>query len=296
MVIADKWYPRLTFSVLRAKVLFNYGWKMLVSSVLCSLYYDIRSLIIGKKFSTEDLAYYDRGQQFPVIMSNTLDNAIQSVMFPVMARSQDDTEKLKESLKRTISLGMLIVVPVMVGLAVVARPLISLLLTDKWLPAVPYMQCLCMAEIILPVMSSNLVAIKAMGKSGAYMKLEIIRRIVMIAILLTAIFAFGSVLTIAISAIIIAWVDTIIIMLPMKRLLGYGIFEQFGDIWQTLLSAIMMGVVTFCVGMVPMPTVLCLALQALVGVVTYVIATWFINRQTFNYILTMAKGFLNKSN
>jgi O-antigen/teichoic acid export membrane protein len=289
MAIVDKWYPRFTFSVLRAKVLFNFGWKMLVSAVLCSLYYDIRSLIIGKKFSTEDLAYYDRGQQFPVIMSNTLDNAIQSVMFPVLARSQDEPEKLRESLKRTIALGMLIVTPVMVGLAVIAEPLIVLLLTDKWITAVPYMQLLCVAEVVLPLSSSNLVTVKAMGKSGTYMKLEMIRRIVMIAILLTAVFAFDSVLAIAISAIVIAWTDAIIIMTPMKKIIGYGVFSQLKDVWKTVLVSIIMGAIVFFVGKLALPTIALLVIQVLVGIVVYAMATWVFNKKATEMLLSLIK-------
>lgn len=295
MLVVERWLPKLVFSWESAKKLFSYGWKILVSGMLCTIYKDIRSLIIGKKFSTEDLAYYDRGQQFPVIISTTLDSAIQSVMLPVLSRSQDDRKKLIETLKRTISLGVLIVTPIMVGLAVVAEPVILLLYTEKWLAAVPYMRLLCAAEIVIPIMSSNLIAIKAMGKSGTYMKLEIVRRIVMVVILFTAVFAFDSVFAIAVSATIIAWVDIVIIMLTMKRIIGYGPLQQFKDIWRTLASSAIMGVVVYLVGMISMPTIILLLVQVFAGIITYIGASWILNRSMFYDIIGMARGALKKN-
>lgn len=295
MAIAVKWKPQFVFSIARAKILFDFGWKMLISSFLCSLYYDMRSLIIGKRFSTADLAYYDRGQQFPVIISNTLDNAIQAVMFPALARVQDNLTKLRESLRKTIGMGVLIITPMMVGLAVVAKPLIVLLLTDKWLPAVPYMQFLCIAEISIPVISSNLIAIKAMGKSGSYMKLEIIRRIMMVVVLISAVIFFDSVLAIATSTVVIAILDTIIIMAFMNKLMDYGIAAQLKDIWRPILSSLVMGVVVYLVGMISMPTILLLAVQVFVGILAYMGASLVLNRSMVKAMLGMVRGLKGKN-
>lgn len=269
VAFVEKWLPKLEFSLDRAKLLFSYGWKMFVSSALCSLYNDIRSLVIGKKFSSDDLGYYNRGQQFPQIISHTLDSSIQSVMFPTMAAVQDERSKLARMLRSAETMGAYVVLPVMLGLAAVSEGVVELLLTDKWLPCVPYMQWLCIANAAVPVTSSNLIAIKSSGRSDIYMRLELIRRVVMLAILVFSVVVFHSVLAIAISFCICAWLDALIAMAPVKRLMGYGILEQLGDLWKIILAAGAMFVGVQAMNLIPLHNGVLLPLQILAGVVLY---------------------------
>lgn len=269
VAFVEKWLPKFEFSLNRAKILFSYGWKMFVSAVLCSLYGDIRSLVIGKKFSSDDLAYYNRGQQFPQIISNTLDSSIQSVMFPTMAEVQDERTKLARMLRKAQTMGTYVVVPVMLGLAAVSKGVVELLLTEKWLPCVPYMQWLCIANAAIPISSSNLIAIKSSGRSDIYMRLEMIRRVAMLAVLLVSVFVFKSVLAIAIGCCISTWLDAIIAMAPAKRLMGYGILAQLGDLWRILLAAGVMFVSVQAMNLLPLHNALLLPAQILVGVVLY---------------------------
>jgi len=266
---AEKWLPKFEFSLHRAKSLFSYGWKMFVSAVLCSLYADIRSLVIGKKFSNDDLAYYNRGQQFPDVISHTLDTSIQSVMFPTMASVQDDKEKLSKMLRRAETMGAYVIVPVMLGLAAVSEPVVRLLLTEKWLPCVPYMQWLCIANAAIPVISSNLIAIKASGRSDIYMHLEIIRRIVMLLVLLTSILAFETVEAIAVGFCVSNWLDAIISAIPAKRLVGYGVGRQFADLWKILAASGVMFAVVLAMNTLPWHSVVLLIAQVFAGVAVY---------------------------
>lgn len=277
VAFVEKWLPKLEFSLNRAKVLFNYGWKMFVSAVLCSLYSDIRSLVIGKKFSSDDLAYYNRGQQFPQIISNTLDSAIQSVMFPTMAEVQDERTKLARMLRSAETMGAYVIMPVMFGLAAVSESVIQLLLTDKWLPCVPYMQWLCIANAAIPIISSNLIALRASGRSDIYMRLELIRRVIMLAVLAVSVFVFKSVLAIAISCCVSNWLDAVITMLPAKRLMNYGVRAQSGDLWKIALATIVMFASTQAMNLLQCPSVLLLLLQIISGVVVY-LAMGFILR------------------
>ena len=267
---AEKWLPKFEFSLNRAKILFDYGWKMLVSGALCSLYGDIRSLVIGKQFSSNDLAYYNRGQQFPQVISHTLDSSVQSVMFPTMAAVQNEESKLRDLLRSASTMGAYVIAPTMFGLAAVSEPVVRLLLTDKWLPCVPYMQCLCIANAAVPVLSSNLIAIKACGRSDVYMRLEMVRRVVMLAILIFSIIVFKSVMAIAISFCISYWLDTLISMIPMKRLLNYGIGKQIRDLWKIMLVSAVMFAVVFALGKLPLNSVLLMCIQILTGVVVYI--------------------------
>lgn len=267
---AEKWLPKFEFSLHRAKLLFSYGWKMLISAILCSLYGDIRSLVIGKKFSSNDLAYYNRGQQFPQVISHTLDSAIQSVMFPTMAAVQDEKERLAKMLRRAETLGSYVIIPVMFGLAAVSEPVVQLLLTEKWLPCVPYMQWLCIANAAVPILSSNLIVIKASGRSDIYMRLEMVRRVAMLVVLLISIFVFQTVEAIAIGFCISYWLDTMIVMCPMKMLLNYGPGKQFADVWKTIVSALIMFLVVLSMNLLPWNTMILLVAQFMVGVVVYV--------------------------
>lgn len=266
---AEKWLPKFEFSLHRAKLLFGYGWKMFVSSVLCSLYGDIRSLVIGKKFSNNDLAYYNRGQQFPQVISHTLDSAIQSVMFPTMASVQDNKDQLRKMLRRAETMGAYVIVPIMFGLAAVSKAVVQLLLTEKWLPCVPYMQWLCIANAAIPVTSSNLIAIKASGRSDIYMRLEMVRRVVMLAILIVSIVVFHSVEAIAIGFCISNWLDAVISAIPAKKLLDYSVGKQFRDLWKILLTATIMFVLVMLMNMLPWNSMILLMAQILVGVVVY---------------------------
>ncbi len=266
---AEKWLPKLEFSLHRAKLLFSYGWKMFVSAVLCSLYDDVRSLVIGKKFSGDDLAYYNRGQQFPSVISHTLDNAIQSVMFPTMAEVQDQRQRLAKMLRSAVTMGAYVIIPMLLGLAAVSETVVRLLLTEKWLPCVPYMKWLCVAYAAVPIISSNLIAIKASGRSDIYMRLEIFRRLVMLSILLVSILAFRSVEAIAVGFCISNWLDAAITMLPVKRLVNYGAKKQFADLWKTLLDAAVVFAVVQAMNGLPWHSGLLLPVQMLAGVVVY---------------------------
>lgn len=133
-----KWRPQLKFSLSRVKVLFSFGWKLLASSLLNNLYIDIRTLIVGRLYASSMLGFYNRGEQFPKLIVTNIDGAIQSVMLPTLSNEQDNIKRVKEMVRRAIVSSSLLIFPMMVGLAVVAEPLIKVLLTDKWLPAVPF--------------------------------------------------------------------------------------------------------------------------------------------------------------
>ena len=294
VAFAERWLPKLEFSLNRAKVLFSYGWKMFISAVLCSLYADIRSLVIGKKFSSDDLAYYDRGQKFPQIISHTLDSSIQSVMFPTMASVQDDKNKLAKMLRSAETMGAYVVIPVMFGLAAVSEAFIDLLLTDKWLPCVPYMQWLCIANAAVPITSSNLIAIKSTGRSDIYMRLEMIRRVVMLVILIISVVVFRSVLAIAVSFCISSWLDALITMTPVKRLIGYGIKGQLADLWKIFLASGVMFVSVQAMNLLQWSGYLLLPLQILAGGALYLLLGMLLRIEPQAAILTLLRKMLRK--
>ena len=176
MFITVKWRPKLVCNLRRVKVLFAFGWKLLVSSLLDTLYQDLRSLVIGKKYDAGTLGYYNRGKQFPQFFISAVNGTVQSVMLPAMSAKQDEPEKVKDLMRSSVTLSSYVIFPMMAGLAAVAPALVELLLTEKWLPCVPYMQIYCFSLAFYPVHSCNLQAINAMGRSDIFLKLEISKR------------------------------------------------------------------------------------------------------------------------
>ena len=247
-------------------------------------------LIIGRFFSAAQLGYYKQGQQFSHTISINMDAAIRQVMFPVLSRAHDEKEKFIDIMRRMNKLGSFVIFPVMFGLAAVAKPLILLLLKEKWLPAAPLLAILSIAEAQIPLTSANTVALKSLGRSDLYAKQEVLRRVLMVAVLLLSIVAFDSLTVIAVGYAVSAWLDVIVTSLPIKKLLNYGAADQFRDIWKNLVSAALMGAAVFALGLLlPLPTVLLLGVQVLCGAAVYVLFNLMMKNDSLLYILSLLK-------
>ena len=237
-----KWRPQLVFSFARFKGLFSFGWKLLCSALLDTLYRNIRDLIIGKLFTPADLGFYNRGDQFPKIIITNINSSIQSVLLPSLSSVQDDKPKLKSLARRSIKTSAFLILPMMAGLAAVAKPLILVLLGEKWLPAVPFIQICCFSYAFWPVHTTNLSAINAIGRSDVFLKLEIIKKCYGLAILAIAIWLFRSPIGIAASAVVAAPLGSFVNAYPNKKLLNYGFCEQMKDFLPSFALAVVMGI------------------------------------------------------
>ena len=173
-----KWKPNKTFSLIRFKSLWSFGWKLLASNLLDTVYNNIRSLIIGKKYSSSDLAYYNRGQSFPVLLMDNIHSAINSVLFPSLAKAQGSVKEMKSMMRRSIKTCTYCIAPVLMGFSFISEPFVRLILTEKWLPCVPFLHIFCITYMFYPIHTANLAAINAMGRSDIFLKLEIIKKIV----------------------------------------------------------------------------------------------------------------------
>ena len=238
-----KWRPCLIFSLSKVKVLFSYSWKLLASSLLNVFYLDIRTLVVGKVYSSSVLGYYNRGQQFPKVIVSNIDGSIQSVMLPTLSAHQDNRGRVKEMMRRAIVSSSFLIFPMMIGLAVVAQPLVKIVLTDKWLPAVPFLQIFCISYALMPIHTANLQAINAMGRSDIFLKLEITKKIIGLAILVISL-PFG-VYAIALGQVVSAIISSFINAYPNKQLLDYSYREQWIDLMPSLLISIAMGGVVY---------------------------------------------------
>lgn len=183
--ITVKWRPRKAFSWKRLRTLLTFGWKLLISALLDTSYNNLRNLIIGKLYSSADLAFYNQGDKFPKVIVTNINTSIDSVLLPTMSSAQDDKERVKQMTRRAIKTSTYVMAPLMMGLAFCAEPIVRIVLTDKWLPCIPFLRIFCITYMFWPVHTANLNAINAMGRSDWFLKLEIIKKIMGMTILLS---------------------------------------------------------------------------------------------------------------
>ena len=283
-----KWRPKKLFSFAVLKELVSFGWKVLAAAFFNEVYLELRSLIIGKKYSSEDLAFYNRGKQFPQLFYTNIASAITSVMFPVMSIKKSDNEGLKRNLSSAIQLYSYILFPILFGMATIAAPLVKLLLTDKWLPCVPFVQAYCISYAILPIQSIQEQLYKAKGKSGLVLGLFFLEKSVgIITIIITMRI---SVLAIAIGMLITAFFSTITHSIPMKRLLGFSLLDLLKDLLPALLSSASMATIVFLVGKLPLHLVLIIILQVLTGILFYFLVSVVTKSKPLKVLLELVEN------
>lgn len=233
--------PVLAFSIERLKGLFNYGIKLLGANVLITGYQELRALIIGKLYTAQDLAFFDRGKQFPSLVVTNINSSIGAVLFPKMALEQDNIEKVKNSTRISIRFSAYVMSPLMLGLAAISEPFIRLILTEKWIQSAPFMQLFCIVFLFMPIHTANMQSLKAVGKSGTILKLEIIKKIIELISLFAVVWI--SVEAIVINMAILTTLFTFINAYPNRRHLNYSFKEQAKDI----LPAIVMSIIMFVI-------------------------------------------------
>lgn len=265
--IVVKWRPLFVFSMHRLKQLFVFGGRILLSRIVETIYSKIRSLIIGIKFAPEELAYFEKGDIFPAALVSGITVSIDGVLFPTMSKVQDDSEKVLEITRQSVRISTYIMFPIMLGLVAVAKPLIILFLTEKWAPTVLYFQIFCIAYAFYPMHTSNITAMKSMGRSDMYFRLEMIKKIAGLAVVFLSI-PFG-VTAVAISTIITSIMSPIISAIPNNRLLNYKYRDQLMDVLpqmalSCIMMLIMMGVLIFNLNYL-----LTIVIQIAIGFATY---------------------------
>lgn len=287
--ITVKWRPKAVFSWERLKSLLAYGWKLLVAVLLDTVYNNLRNLVIGRMYSSADLAFYNQGDKFPKIIVTNINTSIDSVLLPTMSSEQDNKARVKEMTRRAIKTSTYIMAPLMMGLAFCAKTVVELVLTQKWLPCVPFLQIFCITYMFYPVHTANLNAIKAMGRSDIFLKLEIIKKIVGMSLLLSTMW-FG-VMAMAYSLLVSCVLSQIINSWPNKRLLGYGYLEQLRDLIPGVILAVIMGICVYFIGYINLPNIIVLIIQVIVGATIYIVMSIVFRLESFLYLWNMVKTY-----
>ncbi len=287
-----KWRPKLVFSFERLKSLISYGWKLLVSGLIDSIYNNIRQLVIGRMYSSADLGLFNKGKQLPFTIVNNINTSIDSVLFPAMSSQQDDKEKVKRMTRRAIKVSSYIMWPLMLGFAFTSRTIIVLLLTEKWIGATPYLIIFCITYAFYPIHTANLNAIKSMGRSDLFLKLEIAKKTVGLLTMFATMWisvkamAYSLLVTSVISQIINAW--------PNRKLLGYSYIEQVKDILPSVVLSLIACLCILPLNFVEMSLLLKLIIQVIMASVVYIGLSKLLRVEPFEYVIETVKGILRK--
>jgi len=274
------WRPTLLFSLKSLMEMFGFGSRLLVSGLLNQIFENIYPLVIGKLFSAADLGFFTRANTLGEFPSRTVSGMVGRVTFPVFSNMQDDPDRLKRGLKKALTTLVMVNFPMMIGLAVIARPLVLVLLTEKWAACVPYVQLFCVSGLLFPLHVLNLNVLQALGRSDLFLRLEIIKKILVI-INITITWRWG------ISAMIYGIIVMSIIGYYLNSfytgvLIGYSIREQLRDMFSYIIMAVLMGMAMCAAGLLPFPSHWSMLLvQVVVGIVIYVCLCRVFRLKTF---------------
>lgn len=281
------WKPKRMFSFERLKGLLGYGWKLLASGLLDTVYNKLREIIIAVKYTDTDLAFYNRGNYIPNILVENINSSIDSVLLPVLSDKQDSTESVREMTRRAIKVSSYVMMPLMMGLAVCAEPFVRFLLTDKWLPCVPYLRIFCFSYAFYPLHTANLNAIKAVGRSDMFLKLEIIKKAIGVLVLL-ATMNYG-VYVMALSLLFTSVLAQIINSWPNSKLLGYSYPAQLKDMLPSIALSCVMGACVYPIGLLGIGDIWVLLIQVTAGAGIYAGLSALFRVDAFFYILSVLK-------
>lgn len=287
-----KWFPKPIFNRSKARKHFSFGWKLLVSGLLDQGYQSLSDLIIGKQFSASDLGLVSQGKKYPQALGGMLDGAIQPVMLSAISRVQADTDQVKRLVRRALKTSAFIIVPAMTLFAVAAKPIVVLLLGEKWLLCVPFLQMYCFIYALLPIHTTNLQALNGMGRSDLFLKLELIKKAYGICFILFAAFILKDVYLMVAMYMITGIISTFVNAYPNKRLIGYSYSEQLRDIAPAfVISAIAGGLALFCGSFVASPG-LQIFVEVAVMAITYFGIAGIFKLEAFEYLINTARDFL----
>ena len=286
------WKPKLIFSINRFKPLFSYGWKVMMTSLLGSIFDQLRGFIIGAKYTTVDLAYNNKGEQFPKFLSNNINSTVESVLLSSLSKFQDDKENIKKAMRRTIRLFAFIIIPMLLGLFGIAETFIKILLTEKWLPSVPYLRAVCLGECFSIISLVNLQVLKAIGRSDMTLKLELIKKPIYLTIILLMLPI--SPLAICIGNAVYSIVALLINTKPNIKILNYSLKEQFGDILAPLVVSIFMSVLIMIIGLININIYIKFIVQIIFGVSFYITVCKIIKLDSYDYLKNIIKSLLNR--
>ena len=283
-----RWRPAKTFSLQSVKDLFAFGGNVLAGNLLVSLFLNVRSLLIGVIADTATLGLFNRGRQFPTAIMEAINGSLQEVMLPAFSDMQDDVEEVRNTVRRSIKISTFIVFPLMLGLAAIAEPLVNLLLTEKWLACVPFLQVFCISYLFNPTQTISAQALRGIGNSSSTLKLEVARKIAEAILLLVSV-PFGA-MALAVSSVVAGLVGCLATVLANAKWLGYKGVDQLKDVMFPLMAGFVMACCMYAIGFFIEESWLAVVVECLTGITVYLCLAVVLKSEAIRDLLRFVPG------
>lgn len=295
LIYINRWVPSIGFSFRSFKAFFSFGWKLLISGLIDTIYKNSYYVIIGKMYSKNDLGFYTNARQLRDAINQGITMSIQRVTYPVLSSIQSEKERLKYSFKKMVRLTAYVFFPTMIGIAAISNNLVIFLMGQKWEPAVLYFQLLCLAAILFPMHAINLNILKVKGRSDLFLKIEIAKKIMTtIALVITIALNLG-VASFIVTAIITTHLGFMINTYYSGKEIGYGTKDQIKDLLPSYIISIIMGIVVYFFGTIlSMPIIIIIILQIALGAIVYMGMSIVFKVNEFKNILAVIRPILFK--
>ncbi len=287
-----RWKPQLKFSMTRIRGLFGFSIRVLAQSLIANLSTEIRTLLIGKQYSTDSLAYYDRGQSFPKLFGQGFSSAMNSALLPILAPLQNDRAALLKQFSHYMSLTAFIYFPLMTGLSGVSESFVAVLLGDKWLEAVPFLTVFCFAQLVQPLNMIMQTLFYAVNRSDVTLRLTIFRFVADLVLLLITL-RYGP-LWIAIGCLAGNYIFFAAYCVCSAKYVGYQFRQLIKDLWKPLLAAAACFGAAFAVSLLPLGSFALLVLQVGAGAVAYLVLSVLLRNSILFTFLNKIKSKLKK--
>jgi len=290
LILTTKIQMTRGFSIVRFKSLFSYGWRILLSSILGKTYSQFSPLVIGLKYTTTELAFYDKGLSFPALISSSTTDTIAAVLFPVLSKKQDNKDEVLSLTRLYMRISSFIVFPAMMGLYAISGTFVYALLTEKWAASIIYMRIFCISYMFDMVALGNCESIKAIGRSDIYLKMEIAKKTGYFLTLVLFLCLTDNPDSFAFSALVCTLIQVLVNSWPNRKLIGYHYLMQINDLMPNLLTATVMCVGVMIVGkIVKAEYWLTMCIQIVFGIVCYLLLSIATKNSSFNYIVSRMK-------
>lgn len=288
--IFGKWHPRMDFSRSSLAHLWHFGSKLLTAGLVATVLREVYTVTIGKFYRAAELGFYSRAVQTTDMVSQTANEMINAVTFPILSSLQDDEDKMLSVYSRMLGMTAFCIFPLMILLAVIAKPLTQVLLTDKWLPMVPLLQWLCFARMFTPISSINMNILNAVGRSDLYMKVDLSK--LPLTILTMIITIPLGVKAIVIGNLIFTIICYFINAYLPGRMFGFGVVPQFHVFWRIFISSVIMGIITSVLISQIYNPILQLILGVFVGITAYIVCSKVFKVKEIEEVLIICRNYI----
>ena len=290
--VFNTWRPALEFSIQSFKELFGFGSKLLLSGLLNTLYNNIYYIIIGRFYSAAQLGQYTRAEQFNMIFSSNLTSVVQRVSYPVLSSIQNEPERLREAYRKVIKSTMLITFACMLGLAATAKPVILILIGEKWLVAVKYLQIICFSGMLYPLHAINLNILQVKGRSDLFLKLEIIKKGLAVGPICLGIFL--GIEYMLLGSVFNGFIAYYLNARYSKGMINYSVLEQVKDILPTFIVSLCVAAAMWSITLLEMNNYLLLLIQCIVGILMAVMIYEKLNLEEYKELKGIVLSVLKR--